>query len=107
MHHSSVHSTMIKESPDRRRDLVAVCLECKVAGVEEAYISVWNVTFKRLGARRQEERVVLAPRCQKWRPMFAKIGLEFGIQREVALVVAEQVKLHFIGARSCEIEVVK
>src|SRR5262249_44121691 len=30
-----------------------------------------------------------------------------GIQRDVALVIAEQVELHFIGARSCEIEVVE
>jgi hypothetical protein len=36
-----------------------------------------------------------------------KIGLEFGIQRDVALVVAEEVELHFISARSCEIEVVE
>src|SRR5262245_63154515 len=92
---------------DRRGDLVAVSFERKVAGVEEVHVCVRYVAFERLGARRQEERVVLAPSCQKRRLVLAKIGLEFGIQRDVALVVAEQVELHFIGARSCEIEVVE
>src|SRR5258708_25386062 len=78
-----------------------------MAGVEGAQISVWNVAPERLGARRQKKRVGLAPSCQKRRLVLAKIGLEFGIQRDVALVVAEQVELHFIGARSSEIEVVE
>src|SRR5262249_34270793 len=69
--------------------------------------SVGNVTLERLGARRQEERIVLAPSCQKRRLVLAKIGLEFGGQRDVALVVAEQVELYFVSARSCEIKVVE
>src|SRR4029077_4747193 len=85
----------------------AVRLEGEVAGVEEAHVSVWNVTLERLGARRQEKRIVFPPSCQKRRLVLAKIGLEFGIQRDVALVVAEQVELHFISARSSEIEVVE
>src|SRR5262249_16223963 len=88
-------------------DLVTVRLEGEVAGVEEAHVSAWNVTLERLGTRRQEKRIVLAPSRQKWRPMLAKIGLEFGIQRDVAPVVAEEVELHFISARSCEIKVVE
>src|SRR5215831_2693519 len=91
----------------RRSDLVTVRLEGEVAGVEEPHISVWNVTLERLGALREEKRVVLAPSCQKRRLVLAKIGLEFGIERDVALVVAEEVELHFVGARSCEIEVVE
>src|SRR5215472_14294405 len=39
--------------------------------------------------------------------MIAKIGLEFGIHSDVALVVTEQVELHLIDARSREIEVVE
>ena len=68
-----------------------------MAGVKEAHVSVWNVTLERLGARRQEERVVLAPSCQKRRLVLAKIGLEFGIQRDVAFVVPEEVELDFIS----------
>src|SRR6266567_205041 len=96
-----------QEIADCHSDLVTVRLEGEMAGVEEADVSVWNVTLERLGARRQEKRVVLAPSCQKRRLMLAKIGLEFGIERDVALVVPEQVELHFISARSCEIEVVE
>src|SRR5262245_34489364 len=96
-----------QEIADCRSDLVTMCLEGKVAGVEEAHVSGWNVSLERLGARRQEKRVVLAPSCQKRRLVFAKIGLEFWIQSDVALVVAEQVELHFISARSCEIKVVE
>src|SRR5262249_17638390 len=88
-------------------DLVTVRLESEVAGVEEAHLSVWNVTLECLGALRQKKRVVLAPSCQKRRLMLAKIGLEFWIQRYVGLVVPEQVELHFISVRPCEIKVVE
>jgi hypothetical protein len=37
-----------------------VRLEGEVAGVEEAHVGAWNVTLERLGAWRQEKRVVLA-----------------------------------------------
>jgi hypothetical protein len=84
-----------------------VRLESEVASVEEAHVSIWNVTLERFGARRKEKWVVLAPGCKKARFVLAKIGLEFGIQRYVALVVPEEVELYFISARSCEIEVVK
>src|SRR6266567_6156675 len=96
-----------EELADRRGDLVAVGLERKVAGIKEAHICVRYVAFECLRTSRQEKRVVLAPHCQKRRLVLAKIGLEFGIQRDVALVVAEEVELHFISARSCEIEVVE
>jgi hypothetical protein len=46
------------------------------------------LTLERLGALRQEKRVVLAPSDQKRRLVRAKIGLECGIQRDVALVDA-------------------
>src|SRR5262249_32920308 len=78
-----------QEIADCGGDLVTVRFESDVAGVEEEHFSVRNVPFERLGARRQEKRVVLAPSCQKRRLVLAKIGLEFGIQRDVALVVAK------------------
>ena len=56
-----------KEIADCRSDLLAVRLEGKVAGFEEAHVSVWNVTLERFGARRQEERIVLGPhRQERW-----------------------------------------
>src|SRR5260370_11171538 len=81
--------------------------EGEVSGVEEWDDGGGNVTLERLGAGRQEKRVVLSPSCQKRRLVLAKIGLKFGIERDVALVVAEEVELHVISARSCEIEVVE
>src|SRR5262245_856927 len=62
-----------EELPDHRGDLVTVRLEGEVAGVEEAHVSVRDITLERLGARRQEERVVLAPSCQERRLVLAKI----------------------------------
>src|SRR5262245_16948853 len=52
-----------QEIADRRGDLVAVRLERKVAGVEEAHVCVRDVAFERLRTGRQEERIVLAPHC--------------------------------------------
>src|SRR6476659_4502749 len=75
--------------------------------IEQMDLGLWIVAPERLRARRQEERIVLSPHREERRLVLAKIGLEFGIQRNVALVVAEEVELHFISARSCEIEVVE
>src|SRR5262245_3688119 len=96
-----------QEIADYRSDLVRVRLEGEVAGVEEAHVSVWNVTLERLGALRQEKRIVFAPGCQKRRLVLAKIELEFGIQRDVALVVTEEVELHFICTGTSQIEIVE
>jgi hypothetical protein len=52
-----------QEIADGRGYLVAVGLEGEVAGVEEAYVCIWNVALERLGALWQEKRVVLAPSC--------------------------------------------
>ena len=39
--------------------------------------------------------------------MRAEIALEFGIERDVALVITEQIQLHLIGTRARQIEVVE
>src|SRR5262245_60606950 len=98
---------MREEVADRCRDLPGMGFEREVACVEEMNYGIGNIAPERLGAARQEKRIVPAPRCQKWRLMLAKIGLEFGVQRDVALIVAEKVELHLIGTRSCEIEIVE
>src|SRR5262244_3134932 len=92
-----------EEPADCRGDLVTVCLERKVSGVKKEHICVRYVAFECLRTSRQEKRIVLAPHGEQRRPMRAKIRLELRIQRDVALVVAEQVELHFIDAGSCEI----
>jgi hypothetical protein len=53
-----------------------------------------------LGAGRQEERIVPAPHGKEWRLVGAEVVLECRIERDVALVVAEQIQLDLIGARA-------
>src|SRR6266446_552651 len=60
-----------------------------------------------LGAGRQEERIVPAPHREEWRLVGAEVPLKSRVERDVALVVAEQVQLDFIGAGTRQIEVVK
>jgi hypothetical protein len=57
---------------------------------------------ERLGAGGQEKRIVLAPHGQERRPLRPEILLEFGIERDVALVIAEQIELDLIVAGSGE-----
>src|SRR6516165_4745529 len=75
-----------EEVADRRSDFVAVRLKCKVAGIAETYFRARNVTLERLRARRQEEGIVLPPNRYKPRLMLAEIGLEFRVQRDIALI---------------------
>src|SRR5262249_47659991 len=79
----------------------------EVASIEEMNGRTGNVAFERLGTRRQKERIVLSP-CRKeaWllRP---KIILESWVERDIALVVAEQVQLDFVGARTSQIKIVE
>ena len=66
-----------------------------------------NIAFERFGAGRQEERIVLAPDRQERRPMLTEVVLERRIERDIALVVAEQVQLHLVSAGARQIEVVE
>lgn len=61
---------------DRRGDFVAVRLERKVAGINEAHVGVGDIAFECLGAGRQKERIVLAPHCQKRRLVLAEVALK-------------------------------
>src|SRR5262249_1913691 len=58
-----------EEVADRRRDLLGMCFQREVAGVEEAHDGTRNIALERFRARRQEERVVLAPHREERRPM--------------------------------------
>jgi hypothetical protein len=57
-----------------------------------------DVAPERLGAGRQEERVVAAPDRQQRRLVLAEIRLERRVQRHVARVVQEQVELDVVRA---------
>src|ERR1700679_1508466 len=79
----------------------------KMAGIEEAHGGARDVALERFGARRQEERIVLAPHREEGRLVFAEIRLEGRVKRDVALVVAHQIQLYFIRTGAREIEVVE
>src|SRR5262245_15169064 len=82
-----------KEIADRCRDLLRMGLEREVARVEEMDHRTGIVTSECLRTPRQEEWIVFAPyRQQAWlvRP---EVTLECRVERDVALVVAEQVQL--------------
>src|ERR1700730_2704894 len=57
-------------------DIFAVRLQREVPGVEEADHRKRNIAFERLGTGWQEERVVLAPHCQKRRLVRAEVFLK-------------------------------
>src|SRR6476620_10895427 len=84
-----------------------MCFERKVAGIEETHFRAWNVALERLRARRQEERIVLAPERQEGRLVLAEVLLKHRVKLDVALVVAEEIELDFIGAGTGQIEVVE
>ena len=67
---------LTQEIADGLRDFGAVRLQREVAGVEEADLCLWNVALKRFGARRKEERIVLAPHRQKRRLVRPEVVLE-------------------------------
>src|SRR5207245_10844224 len=88
-------------------DLFGMRLEREMAGVEEANDRTGNVAPESFGAGRQKERIVLAPHSQEWRLVRAEVVLESRIERNIALVVAEQVQLDLVGAGARQIEVVQ
>ena len=96
-----------EEVADRRRNLLCMRFQREVAGVEETHDRIGNVAFECLRPRRQEERIVLAPYGEKTRLVGTKIILKDRVERNIALVVTEQIELNVIGAGACEIEIVE
>ena len=76
---------------DRFCDFFGMCFQREVAGVEQTDGRTWNVAFESLGACWQEERIVLAPHRKERRLVLAEVFLESRVQRDIALVVAEQI----------------
>src|SRR5262245_6450012 len=79
----------------------------EVTRVEETNGRTGNVAFECLGTLRQEEGIVLPPYCQEAWLVRPEVILESRIERDVTLVVAEQVQLNLVGAEAGQIEVVE
>ncbi len=88
-HYTALLPSAGKELADRRRDLFRMRFKREMAGVEQANDRTGIVAPERLGARRQEERIVLAPDREERRLMRPEVSLESWIECNVALVVAE------------------
>ena len=58
-------------------------------------------------ARWQEEGIVSAPHGEQRRPVLAEVGLEFGVEGDVARIIAEEVQLRFVRAGTGHVEIVK
>src|ERR1700681_2230563 len=104
---SRVSDVAGEEFADGCGDLRGVRLQREMAGVKEADDRIGNVAPERLGAGRQKERIVLAPHREEGRLVRAEIVLESRIERDVALVVAEQVELDLVGTGARQIEAVQ
>ena len=91
-----------EELPDCVGDVHGMGLKRKMAGVEEMHLGVRIVALEGLGARRQEERIVLAPHGEQRRLVLGKIGLELGIEGDVAGIVEEEIELDLIVAGAGE-----
>src|SRR5215831_4164991 len=82
-----------EEVTDDHCDFMAMALEREMTSIEQVDFGVGVVAFESLRASRQKEGIVLAPHRKKRRPLCTKVLLEFGVARDVALIVAEQVEL--------------
>src|SRR6516164_1783870 len=89
-----------EEVADDGRDLWSLAFEREMTRFEQMDLGIRIVLPERLGTGGQEKRIVLAPHGQQRRPLRTEILLEFGIKRDITLVVAEQIELDFVIAGS-------
>ena len=82
-------------------------LKRKVTGVEEMDFGIGNIAPEGLSTTRQEKRIIPSPHRQEPRLLRPEVILERWIERDVALVVVEQVQLDLVSAAARQIEVVE
>src|ERR1700681_4957239 len=87
-----------EEGANRRTYLLRVRFQRKVAGIVEMDFGTRVVALERFGAQGQEKPITLAPNREHRRPLCPEIFLELGIERYVARVIEEQVKLDLVIA---------
>src|SRR5262249_51775979 len=102
-----VQDSASKEVADHRRDLLRMGLESEVARVEEMDYRTGDIAPERLSTARQEKGVVLSQHRQEMWLVRSEVMLEGRVERDVALVIAEQIQLDLVGARAGQVEVVE
>ena len=89
-----------EEVADNDCDLWSLAFEREMTRFEQMDLGIRIVLPECFGASGQEKRIILAPDGEQWRPLRTEILLEFGIERDIALVVAEQIELDLVIAGS-------
>jgi len=82
-------------------------LKREVTGVEEVDYGIGNISLERLSAVWQEKRIILSPHRQEAWLVRPEVVLERRVERNVALIIAEQVQLNLVGAGAGQLEVVE
>jgi hypothetical protein len=96
-----------EEVANRAGNLAGMRLERKMASVVKVKFGIGIITRKRLRAGGQEERVVLAPHCERRRAPRPEELLELRVKRDVTGVIKEEVKLDIVVARPRQMRGVK
>src|SRR6185503_14409277 len=97
---STRNAVCIEELLHRCRNFADMRLDRKMSGIEELDRCVRQVFAKRLGSRRNEEGIVLAPDRKQRRFRFAEIFLKFRIELHVRCVIEKQIELDVFVSRT-------
>src|SRR6185503_20442613 len=96
-----------QELANALRNLLGVRFQREMPGVEKLNHRGRIVAGEGLRPDRQKKGIVPPPYGQQRRFIRPKVLLEGRIERDVALVVTEEIQLNFIRSGSCEVEVVE
>src|SRR5260370_25480936 len=87
---------------DAGSDLLAVRLECEMAGLQHMGFYIFQITPVRRGAFRREDEVVFAPHDQGWWLILPEEGLELRVEGHIVPVGMNQVHLDVAISRTIE-----
>jgi hypothetical protein len=91
-----------KEMKDFLADFSGVRFQGEMACIVEHHLGLGIVALVSLGARGEEERIVLAPDCQRRWLVLAEEFLELGIERDVGFIVADEIELDLRALRAVQ-----
>src|SRR5262249_21693443 len=79
----------------------------KVSGRVEVNLQLRIIAPECLGSGRHEKRIVPSPHCQQRWPMLSEVGLELGIESDVAGVVEKQIELCLMRSGAGQIIIIQ
>jgi hypothetical protein len=91
-----------EEVADQGGDLLAMCLQGEMPGVEQMEFRIGQIAFEGFRSGRPEDLVVATPGQQGGRLMGTEVLLERRIAVEVELIVPEQLQLDRIALRAVQ-----